>query len=64
MILLALTLAWSQPLPRVGGCPLGYYTQATYCVPSPAGTAQPAIQREGSTCPLGYYKSANYCIKP
>ena len=23
-----------QPLPKVGGCPLGYYSSGGYCVPS------------------------------
>lgn len=64
-MMLALMLAWAQPQPliRVGACPLGYYTQAGYCVPSPSGVTRPAIQSDGLTCPLGYYKSANYCVK-
>ena len=26
-----------QPLPKVGGCPLGYYSSGGYCVPSSGG---------------------------
>jgi hypothetical protein len=53
-----------QPLVRVGGCPLGYYTSGAYCTPSPLAPRfeTPPIQRSGATCPLGYYKSSNYCI--
>lgn len=65
-MILTLLLAWTppQPLVRVGSCPLGYYSQGSYCVPSPSGGARPAIERDGATCPLGYYRSANYCVKP
>jgi hypothetical protein len=65
MILATLLLAWSQPQPlvRVGTCPLGYYSQGNYCVPSPGGLTRPAIERDGASCPLGYYRSANYCVK-
>ena len=26
-----------QPLPKVGSCPLGYYSSGSYCVPSRSG---------------------------
>jgi hypothetical protein len=26
-----------RPLPRMGGCPLGYYASGSYCVPSKGG---------------------------
>ena len=63
MILATLLLAWTQPLVRVGSCPLGYYTSGNYCVPSPSSLTRPAIERDGPSCPLGYYRSGNYCIK-
>jgi len=28
-----------QPLPKVGGCPLGYYSFGGYCVPSSGGNS-------------------------
>ena len=59
MISLVLLAQLVQPLPRVGGCPLGYYISNSYCVPSP--TAKSAIVKQGSTCPLGYYSTGAYC---
>ena len=32
-----------QPLPKVGGCPLGYYSSGGYCVPSSGGNSRGAI---------------------
>ena len=29
-----------QPLPKVGGCPLGYYSSGGYCVPSSGGNTR------------------------
>ena len=51
-----------QPLPKVGGCPLGYYSSGGYCVPSKSGNTRGAIEKSGSSCPLGYYSSGNYCV--
>ena len=28
-----------QPLPKVGSCPLGYYSSGGYCVPSSGGNS-------------------------
>ena len=42
-----------QPLPTVGGCPLGYYSSGSYCVPS----------NSGNSCPLGRFSSGSYCVK-
>ena len=51
--------AWAeqpvQPLPKVGGCPLGYYVSGGYCVPSRSGNPRGAIEKSGNSCPLGYY---------
>lgn len=52
-----------QPLPRVGnGCPLGYYSSGSYCVPSKS-TSQGSIQKVGGSCPLGFYASGAYCTE-
>ena len=50
-----------QPLPKVGSCPLGYYSSGGYCVPSSGGNSRGAIEKSGS-CPLGFYSSGNYCV--
>ena len=50
-----------QPLPKVGRCPLGYYSSGSYCVPSSGGNTRGAIEKNGS-CPLGFYSSGNYCV--
>ena len=51
-----------QPLPRLGGCPLGYYASGSYCVPSKGGNRRGAIEKSGKSCPLGFYSSGNYCL--
>ena len=51
-----------RPLPKLGGCPLGYYASGSYCVPSTSGNTRGAIEKTGSSCPLGFYASSNYCI--
>jgi hypothetical protein len=51
-----------QPLPKVGGCPLGYYSSGSYCVPSSSGNTRGAIEKGGNSCPLGFYSSGNYCL--
>ena len=51
-----------QPLPKVGGCPLGYYSSGSYCVPSKSSTTRGALEKIGNSCPLGFYSSGNYCV--
>ncbi|QPN70016.1 hypothetical protein [Synechococcus sp. CBW1108] len=51
-----------EPLPKVGGCPLGYYSSGGYCVPSSGGNTRGAIEKVGGGCPLGFYSSGNYCV--
>jgi hypothetical protein len=51
-----------QPLPRSGGCPLGYYSSGSYCVPSKSSNTRGAIEKSGNSCPLGFYSSGNYCL--
>ena len=51
-----------QPIPKVGGCPLGYYASGSYCVPSKSGTTRGALEKTGNSCPLGFYSSGNYCV--
>jgi hypothetical protein len=51
-----------RPLPKVGSCPLGYYSSGGYCVPSSGGNTRGAIEKVGGSCPLGFYSSGNYCL--
>jgi hypothetical protein len=51
-----------QPLPKVGGCPLGYYSSGSYWVPSSGSITRGAIEKVGGGCPLGFYSSGNYCV--
>ena len=51
-----------RPLPKVGSCPLGYYSSGSYCVPSSSGNPRGAIEKSGSSCPLGFYSSSGYCL--
>ena len=51
-----------RPLPKLGGCPLGYYSSGSYCVPSSSGNTRGAIEKTGNSCPLGFYTSGNYCL--
>jgi hypothetical protein len=34
-----------RPLPKLGGCPLGYYSSGGYCVPSSGGNSRGAIEK-------------------
>ena len=51
-----------QPLPKVGSCPLGYYSSGGYCVPSSGGNSPGAIEKREAGCPLGFYSSGSYCV--
>ena len=51
-----------RPLPKVGSCPLGYYSSGNYCVPSTSGNTRGAIKKTGHSCPMGFYSSGNYCL--
>ena len=51
-----------QPLPKVGPCPLGYYSSGSYCLSSPSNNRQ-AIPKQGSGCPLGWFSSGSYCLQ-
>lgn len=51
-----------RPLPRVGACPLGYYTSGSYCVPSTGRNTRGAIEKVGGSCPLGFTTSGAYCL--
>ena len=51
-----------QPLPKVGGRPLGYYSSGGYCVGSSGGNTRGALEKSGAGCPLGFYSSGNYCL--
>jgi hypothetical protein len=51
-----------EPLPKVGGCPLGYYASGSYCVPSKSGNVRRGLEKTGGSCPLGFYSSGSYCV--
>jgi hypothetical protein len=51
-----------RPLPKLGGCPLGYYSSGSYCVPSSSSNTRGAIEKTGNSCPLGFYASGGYCV--
>ena len=51
-----------RPLPKVGGCPLGYYASGSTCVPSSSDNTRGAIEKTGSSCPLDFYGSGNTCV--
>jgi hypothetical protein len=51
-----------RPLPKVGGCPVGYYASGDYCVPSKSGNSRGAIEKVGNGCPIGFYASGHYCL--
>lgn len=64
MLSLVLTFAQIIPVTRVGqSCPLGYYIQNSYCVPSSVSRPKQAINSTGATCPLGTYTFGNYCTR-
>jgi len=42
-----------QPLLKVGGCPLGYYSSGNDCVPGKSGNTRGVIEMSGRSCPLG-----------
>ena len=51
-----------RPLPKVGSCPIGYYSSSDYCVPSKSGNVRGAIEKVGNGCPIGFYASGSYCL--
>lgn len=61
MIDLILIAQLAQPVPKLGRCPLGYYTQFGYCVP--AAGSQQAVQKAGPACPYGWYSQGSYCAR-
>ncbi|WP_415410127.1 hypothetical protein ACLM45_00985 [Synechococcus sp. A10-1-5-9] len=49
-------------LPKIGSCPIGYYSSRDYCVPSKSGNVRGAIEQVGNGCPIGFYASGSYCL--
>ena len=43
-----------RPRPKVGSCPLGYYSSGSYCVPGTSNNTRGAIEKTGNSCPLGF----------
>jgi hypothetical protein len=60
LLILASTV---PPITRIGvSCPLGYYIQSNYCVPSRTITpTTQSVTRMGTSCPLGAYTYNGYC---
>jgi hypothetical protein len=58
MIELLLLAQLSQPVQKVGPCPLGYITSGNYCVP--LRDSSNAVMKDGN-CPVGYFTNGNYC---
>ncbi len=52
-----------RPLPKVGGCPVGYYASGDYCLPSKSGNSRGAIEKVGNSCPIGWFSSGRYFVK-
>ena len=48
--------------PKVGGCPLGYYSSGGYCVPSKGSNTRGAIEKVEGSCHLEFYSSGNSCL--
>jgi hypothetical protein len=51
-----------RPLPKGKGCPMGYFSSGSYCVPSANDNTRGAIEKSGNSCPPGFYTSGNYCL--
>ena len=51
-----------RPLPKFGGCPIGYYSSGSYCIPAKSGNTRGALEKTGNSCPIGFYSSGNYCL--
>lgn len=47
------------PKPRTGGCPYGYSSSGSYCMPSV--NARAALPKVGP-CPYAYTQSGSYCL--
>ena len=52
-----------RPLPKMGGCPLGYYASGSTCVPSASDNTRGAMEKTGSNCRLGWFSSGSFCLK-
>ena len=50
-----------RPLPKVGGCPVGYYASGDYCVPSKSGNSRGAIEKVGKHLSSFYILSISFC---
>jgi hypothetical protein len=60
LTLVGVVRAEPMPLPKVGQCPSGYASEASYCVPM-RRDAPLAVPKTGQ-CPSGFMQSGNYCI--
>ena len=66
MLTLTLVLAQLIPVTRVNStCPLGYYVQGSYCIPSRSiRPSNQSINISGNSCPLGTYTTnSGYCTR-
>jgi hypothetical protein len=51
-----------RPLTKVKGCPHGYSSSGSYCLPSSSSNPHGAIGKIGNSCPLGFHSSGQYCV--
>lgn len=51
-----------QPVVKRGSCPVGYYSQGSYCVPF-SQSRQETIEKVGNSCPVGWYSQGRYCTR-
>ena len=54
-----------QPRPemKVGQCPAGYASEASYCVPMRRDAPYAVPKVPGRQCPSGFASEANYCVE-
>ena len=58
---LLILLAATTPLPKVGSCPSGYSSEASWCVPMQ--NARVAVPKGKGQCPSTMMQSGAYCIE-
>lgn len=65
MFTLTLLLGQIIPLTQVNSfCPLGYYGQSGYCIPTKStNSSNQSINSANDTCPLGTYRNNGYCTR-
>ena len=60
-VICCVLLASATPLPKVGSCPSGYASEASWCVPM--RNAPVAVPKGAGQCPSSMTASGAYCIE-